>query len=406
MDSKQFYSQILGISTPWNVTGVNLDIAGNKVEVFVTYSGGAGTCKCGTIRHMHAKSPERKWRHLDTCQLLTIIVCSLPRVKCPSCNKTETIQGSWSTPNSGFTLLFENLVIEWLLACQNQSSVSKQLSISFDEINGIMSRALDRGLERRKLGDIAYLSIDDKSMKKGHHYLTVLTDTRNSVVLDVCQTRTASAVIDLLDETLSYRQRRKVEAITMDMWDPYIKAAKTMLPAADIVHDRFHISKLLNDAVDITRRQELKKLEGSRLKAMKKSKFLWLSNFDSLTEDASIRFMKAVKSSRKVAEVWTYKEAFRAFFDCKDTGEAQRFIDKWHESATKTSFSALQKVAKTILRYSQGIVNYIPHKITNALAESINAKIQLLKAKARGFYSFSNYRRNILFYFGGLELSH
>ena len=406
MDTTFLYSQILGINSPWLVNDVNLDINSNKVEVFVSYKGESGNCQCGSPFHFHGNNSERRWRHLDTCQLVTLIICSLPRLKCSSCGKTETLQGSWCSPNSRFTLLFENMVINWLLVSQSQTGVAKSFNLSFDEVNGIMSRALDRGLANREQEVIEYLSIDEKSMKKGHKYLTVLSNPKTGTVLDVCKDRTKLAVTSLLEETLSFKQRRSIKAISMDMWDAFIYSSKLMLPIADIVHDRFHISKLLNNAVDITRRQEVARLSKIGNYDLKRSKYLWLMNFSSMNDSKSIRFAKASQASKSTAEVWVHKEAFRYFFECESYSEAEEFLSSWFESAKDKPFFALRRVAKTLMKYSQGILNYTKYKFTNALAESINGKIQLLKAKARGFLTFNNYRRNILFYFGGLKLSH
>ena len=406
MDSTFLYSQILGINSPWFVDDVNLDMSSNKVEVFVSYKGDSGHCKCGSSFHFHGHNSERRWRHLDTCQLETLIVCSLPRVKCSSCVKTESIQGSWCSPNSRFTILFENVIIDWLQVCQSQTGVAKLFNLSFDEVNGIMSRAIDRGFCNREEQSLKYLCIDEKSMRKGHKYLTVLSNPETGTVLDVCKDRNKAAVNSLLEETLSFQQRRSIKAISMDMWDAFISSSKLMLPIADIVHDRFHISKLLNNAVDITRRQETSKLAKQGNYDLKRSKYLWLMKFSSMDQAKSIRFARASKASESTAEVWRYKEAFRDFFECKSYEEAELFLQNWFEKAEDKPYPALRKVAKTLMRYSQGVLNYTKHKFTNALAESINGKIQLLKAKARGFLTFKNYRRNILFYFGGLKLSH
>ena len=406
MDSSVLYSQILGINSPWVVDDVNLCISSNKVEVFVSHQGSAGNCQCGSLCHFHGKSQVRRWRHLDTCQLMTLIVCSLPRVKCSSCGKTETLQGSWCSANSRFTLLFENVVIDWLLMSQSQSGVSKRLNLSFDEVNGIMNRAIDRGLSSRQLEDLKYLSIDEKSMKKGHKYLTVLSNPETGTVIDVCKDRSKAAVNTLFEEALSYKQRRSIKAISMDMWDAFISSSKLMLPSADIIHDRFHISKLLNHAVDITRRKEVVKLAKDGQYDLKHSKYLWLRNFEQMTEEKQDRFTKVAKASYSTAEVWAHKETFRYFFEYKDQQDAKDFFYRWFEHAKDNQQPALRKVAKTLMKYSEGIFNYTKHRFTNALAENINGKIQLLKAKARGFNAFKNYRRNILFYFAGLKLSH
>ena len=248
MNTNDFYGQLLGINTPWIIENVELDMDEKRVDISINYSSKTAHCECGKECKIHDRSNSRTWRHLDTCQMMTYIHCALPRTKCDEC-KVKTFSAPWSEPHGRFTALFEALVIDWILISRKQTKVAEQMNLTFDEVNGIMNRAVERGLSKREEHVIKKLSIDEKSMKKGHDYLTVLSDPQNGIVIDVCESRTEKAVNEMLEMALTPTQRDDVENISMDMWQAFMNSAKKMLPRADIVHDRFHISQYLGKAV-------------------------------------------------------------------------------------------------------------------------------------------------------------
>jgi transposase len=258
---------------------------------------------------------------------------------------------------------------------------------------------------KREEEHIRPLCIDEKSMSRGHSYFTVLGDPERGRVLEVCETRRGEEVLTLLHLALSKKQREAVESITMDMRGPFMTAAADSLPKADIVHDRFHVSMHLNKAVDRVRRQENRRLSKGDVDALKGSKYLFLRNRESIKETSLDHFEVARKASRKTASIWRFKEVFRSFFDCLRMEEARSFLAKWYRHARKESIPELTAVAKTILRHAKGILGYITHRVANAAAESLNARIQVQKASTRGFRSFEHYRNSILFHFGGLDLT-
>lgn len=404
MRDTDFYSKVLGLESPWEVTAVDLDMENGLVNISVDSSANKHKCpECNAECSIYDHAPMRRWRHLDTCQLQTIINCRLPRVSCQKCG-VKTVPAAWAEPHGRFTLMFEWCVIQWLQASQNQSQVAKRLNLSFDEVHGIMARAVARGMAARKKHSPKRIGIDEKSMKRGHHYLSVLNDLDRGVVLDVVEHRKEESAKELLN-TLDKDQKQNVKAICMDMWGPFMKAAESELDQAEIVHDRFHISQHLNEAVDKTRRAEHKALLEKGIDVLKGTKYLFLRAHESLRVSQLSDFYQAKDVAEKTAAVWESKELFKHFFSLKSVSQARTFLARWWMNARKKRIRQLDKVANMILRHAKGIINYVSHRITNAMAESINGRIQQLKVNARGFLSFKHYRNNILFYFAGLDLN-
>jgi transposase len=405
MNDKQLYAEILGITNPWEVTEVRIDIEKGQVEIVVRYTQDEAPCvECGTLSPFYDQRDTRRWRHLDTCQLKTYIVCDVPRVQC-RVHGVKTILVPWAEKSSRFTLLFERLAIELLLTSKNQTKTATILRTSFDTINHIMHRAVERGLHRRDhASTITRVGIDEKSFQSGHQYVSVLSDLERRCVLDVVKDRTEEATETLVNTALSEEQRNNIEAICMDMWKPFMNTSAKCLPQADVVHDRFHVMKYLNDAVDTTRRKESKHLAKQNDPILKGSKYLFLKNPDNLTDAQQTRFQQLQALNLSTSEAWRMKENFKGFFDSTTLDEAKNFFSEWSNNVHISVISPMQKVAVILQRHLNGLLNYVKHRITNSVAEGLNALIQEIKFVARGFRRFENFRVAILFYLGKLDL--
>lgn len=169
----------------------------------------------------------------------------------------------WAEPSSRFTALFERLAIDWMRVA-SQKAVGDQLHLSWDEEHAIQERAVARGLARREAETIRHLGVDEKSFTKGRRYFRLVNDLNRPRVLYVAEGRT-EASLDGFWSGLSEAQIQGVEAVAMDMWDPYINSTVNHLPEArrKSVFDKFHIAKHLSEAVDLVRRRENKQLRAA-----------------------------------------------------------------------------------------------------------------------------------------------
>jgi len=406
MDSElqKHYALLLGVGSPWEVKTVDLNLEAKKVEIELGWQwGAAAKCpECGRECSIHDCAPERAWRHLDTMQFITLIRARTPRADCPE-HGVKTMQVPWAAPQGRFTLLFERFAVEVLLASASVSPACALLGLSWDTAQEIMRRAVQRGLERRQLERLKYLGMDEKSFRRGQSYITLLTDLEESRVLDVVEERTAEAVSQLWD-TLSPEQKQGVEAVAVDMWEPFIQTIQTQVPDADIVHDKFHVSKYLGEAVDKVRRQEHKELLAQGDETLKGTRQLWLYNPQNLSPEQAEEFSALKDLHLKVARAWAAKELFSKFWDYQEEGWARRFFKDWFAWVSRSRLKPVVDVAQMLKRHLDNLLTYLKHHITNAVTEGLNSKIQSLKSAARGFRSFRNYRIRILFFCGKLNL--
>jgi transposase len=331
MDSElqKHYALLLGIGSPWEVQTVELKVAEKKVEIELGWQwGSAAQCpECGRECSIHDRAPERTWRHLDTMQFETRIRARVPRAACPE-HGVKTMTVAWAAPLGRFTLHFERFAIEVLLACASVSQACELLGIGWESAHEIMRRAVERGLERRQLDKLRHLGMDEKSFKRGQSYITLLTDLEQSRVVEVVEDRTVEAA-EQLWQTLHPEQKQAVEAVAVDMWEPFIRTIETQVPEADIVHDKFHVSKYLGEAVDKVRRQEHKDLMAQGDETLKGTRQLWLYNPEHFSPAQVEEFSTLKDLHLKVARAWAAKELFSTFWEYQQEGWARRFFKNW-----------------------------------------------------------------------------
>lgn len=401
---QKHYGLLLGVSSPWEVKTVDLKLGEKKVEIELDWQWGLdATCpECGRACSIHDRVPERTWRHLDTMQFVTLIRARTPRANCPE-HGVKTMTVPWAAPQGRFTLHFERFAVEVLLASANVQAGCELLGIGWETAQEIMNRAVARGLERRQLDQLKYLGLDEKSFKRGQSYVTLLTDLERSRVLEVVEERTTAAAGQLWD-CLTPEQKASVEAVAVDMWEPFIQSVQLHVPVAEVVHDKFHVSKYLNEAVDKVRRQEHKELLAQGDATLTGSRQLWLYNPQNFSPDQAAEFRALRDLNLKVARAWAAKELFTKFWQYQEVGWARRFFKDWFGWVSRSQLKPLIAVARMLKRHLENLLTYLKHPITNAVTEGLNSKIQSLKSAARGFRNFKNYRIRILFFCGKLNL--
>ena len=398
------YARLLGLDDSWQVVDVELSLEEQRVQVWLEAAPGqAVRCsECGAERPLKDHAPERSWRHLDTMQFETVLITRVPRTNCPECG-VKTCSVPWAEPHGRFTLMFEAFAIRVLQAAANTEPARKLLKLSWRSVQNIMDRAVERGLALRELDEVKHVGMDEKSFGRGQDYVSVMTDIDESRVLEVSRGHDEEAANELWD-TLSQEQKDNVAAVAMDMWQAFENSAVRHVPKADIVHDRFHISKHLNEAVDKVRRQEHKALKKDGDETLKGTKQLWLFNPENIS-DAHWEEFEALKDMElKTARAGAIREQFRWFWEYQYAGNAKKFFRLWYQWASRCRLEPIKKVAKMLKRRLANILTWFRHHISNGPAEGFNSRIQSIKSAARGFRNFNNYRTRILFFCGKLEL--
>lgn len=404
MKDKELYAQILGIRSPWQVVDVELSVSTGEVRVFVEQEPGTTlVCPtCGAPGPGYDKR-RREWRHLDICQFKTLLVADVPRVQCKEHGVVMT-KVPWAESGSGFTALFEALVIDWLKEASTQA-VARQLKLSWNAIDGIMQRAVKRGLKRRAAIKPKHLGVDETSFRKRHDYVTVVSDQDSGDVLHVAEERKKENLKAWYD-TLTAEQKAAIESISMDLWPAFINATRECVPGADekIAFDKFHVAKYLGEAVDKVRRQEHKTLMAQGRDDLKGSKHRWLYNPENMSRKQWREFKGLRESALKTARAWAIKEMAMSLWHYISRTWAEKAWKHWLAWAVRSRLEPVRKVARTIKEHLWGILNAVILKVSNGPAEGINSRIKMLKVRSRGFRNKQRFANAIYFHLGGLKL--
>jgi len=404
---EEFYSHILDIESPWEVVAIQRDGKTREVTAIVEYKASEPlVCpECGAAGKLHDHRM-RTWRHLDSCNHKTMIQANVPRIECLE-HGVKQVPVSWAEKNSRFTLEFESTVILWLKE-DPISTVAVNFGLSWDEVAGIMDRAVRRGIARQKISKPIHIGIDETSFQKRHEYVTVILDKDNDVVIDILDDRKAETLKNWF-RTQEKSDFSQIQSISMDMWDPFINAVRANFTDADklIAFDRFHVAQHFSRALDKIRAEEHRFFAATmESNPLTRSRFSWLKNSKRTDNRSSRRkdFLSLTRMNLKTARAWRIKEAASVLWNYSYMGVAEK---NWKKLLFWISHSRLKPmiaVGKTIRRYFWGILNAIRLKANNCMLEAKNNRIQRIKKTACGFRNRERFRNAILFHLGGLDL--
>jgi transposase len=285
------------------------------------------------------------------------------------------------------------------------SGAARILRISWDEAWGIMERAVARGKLRKERKVPVVIGVDEKAADKGQKYVTIVSDWETGTVEYISDDRRQSS-LDGYFEGFTPEERTGIKAVAMDMWEPYMNSVKAHLeePEKKIVFDRFHIMKHMGDAVDTVRKAEHRALRADGLDLLTGSKYLWLYNKENLPDRHRQRFAALRATGLRTGRAWAIKESLRALWGYVRLGWAKKFWKSWYFWATHSRLDPVIEVAHMLHRHLYGLYNYFEHRVTNAVAEGLNSKIQTIKKRAYGYRNRENFKTAIYFHCGGLEL--
>lgn len=400
--TEEFFNLVLDFGDEWVVKSVEADHKKLHVYLYLEYISDRyedPDTHEAAVLYDHCEL--REWRHLDILHYQTYVRCRIPRVKCKD-GKVKQVAIGWAGKHDRHSYRFEIKVIDLLLATKNQTKTAEIMGCGFRLVNRIMHRCVERGLNRRDLSALPFehISIDEKSFKKGHKYVTVVSHPRSGVILNVGQDRREISTKELLEETFTEEQLQSMNTVSMDMWQSYINATIEKCPNAEIVHDKFHLIAYLNKGIDQVRRREVK--EHSELK---NSRYALLKNEANLTDRQREKFEQIKSANYQVSKAWHIKENFKELFECyNNEKEAECLFVNWAQDSFMKAIKEINKIILMFLNHAKGVVNALISNLNNAMAERLNGKIQEIKLVGRGYRLFENFRSAILFFHGGLDL--
>jgi transposase len=294
-----------------------------------------------------------------------------------------------------FLRCFGRFVLD-LCKCMTLLDVAKTLGVSWDLVKAILARALRQKLKKRRLSQVRYIAIDEFSVRKGHKYMTVVLDLDSGAILHAQQGKDADAVIGFLRRLK--RSRARLKAVAIDMSQAYANAVRTVFGSkVPLVFDPYHVVSLANKAIDETRRDLYRELDGRGRKVIKGSRFLLLRAVENLSEDATDRLKRLLDLNEPLSKAYMLKEELRDFWNRDNRSSAKRHIRGWLEEARASGLPHFVKLADTIEQHLEGLLAFYSHRITTGPLEGLNNKIKVLKRRAYGYRDIEFFKLRLYF---------
>ena len=391
MEFIDFLREMLGITEDFAITKIEKDESEKIIHIHLKY-----LLRDYKGKKIYDYAPQREWQHLNWFDYRCYLVCSLPRYVSED-GKPKTIDINFAPKSKGYTHLFASKVIEALQKIKVQSTVADIMNTTPYIVRSIMEAAVEKALSQRgEVNGLEHISLDEKAYTKGHKYATILIDSDKDYVVEMTEGRKEKNIKALFFSLNSKEKQPLIKRVNMDMWKPYMNVINEIAPQAMIVHDKFHLFKKLSEAIDKTRRKEVKENE-----QLKNQKYTVLKNQENRTEQQQKNFEQMLKDNLLTAKAWQIRENFKYLFQINE--EVEMHYNLWKENAISQSINAVNEVIKTFDNHLKGIFNAITTQTSSAKHENMNGRIQSVIAKARGFLNFDRFRINILFYFGKLN---
>lgn len=337
---------------------------------------------CGCSEVVIKETRERTFRTLDLGKKRAYLKIDVHKTLCNSCGKQCWTQLAFTCGKLPLTTSFIHYVVQ-LTAMATLLAVALFLGLQWKTVKNIDKANLAKRAKQFSFKKLRYISIDEIAIKKGHKYMTIFTDISTGQIIHAVEGRNEEATRPFLK--LLAKKAKRLRGIGIDMSVAYASAIKSHLPGVEIIFDRFHVTKLLNDTIDKIRRDEYAKCKNNGEDVLKGHRFLLLRNFVSLDDGQKNNLKKLLEINKPLAIAHSMKEQFRSFWDCHSRTEGARFLCCWIVEALESGVHLLVKAARSLLHRFKGLLSYFDHGIDNGKAEGINNKIKVLKRQAYGF---------------------
>jgi transposase len=403
MNSESLFKMALGVESPWEITDIKLEElkTGKELNININFKRGSRfPDETGVLCEVH-DTIEKTWRHLNFFEHACYLHCRVPRIKTTN-GKVKLVEVPWSRAGSGFTLLFEAYVMALIEYEMPVNKIGYLINENAHRLWTIFNYWIRLAYNADKPKAPKKLGLDETSKKKGHDYITLAVDLDERRVLHVTEGKDKKAV----KAVKTYLESKGIDAnkvrdASMDMSPSFISGVTEYFPKAEIHFDRFHVVKLLNEAMDKVRQAERKEHD-----ELKGHKYTFLKNRNHLSDSKQKALSELITLYPTLGEAYRLKELFNDLWEMEDEEEATHFLVGWCSEVEKSNITPFKQFVKMIKAHWTGIVNFCETEINNGVLEGINSKVQLAKKRARGYRCTENFINMIYFLCGKLKFDY
>ena len=385
------------------VSEVDVDFENSVLNVELSYK--TTNCDCescggeGSAREIKRESRKHPVRHLDCFDFKTLLRFDNIEMKCPSCGSMFNRRPSFLGDSHFVTL---SILDDWMVKAKGTSlkTVAEWSGESDRTFTEMYFRELSKADADRILQPVVRLGLDEISLLKGHgNYVLLMYDLDRHEIIEVLPDRKKDTLIAYLTE---HREDvfSALEVVSIDMWRHYRDAVNAVFRHVDIVADRFHVIKELNESLDACRRSIQKRIKDAdeRKEWKKKAKAILLRSFENqIQRPEGVAELEAVLSfDPELRKAYRLKEQFRQIYLLDDYQEARSALNRWIRRAAYANSEFLMPFVGTVKRWKTEILGYVKHRVTNGISEGFNCKVKLVKRISYGIRNFVNFRLRIL----------
>ena len=385
MEQAKLFAAALGLTAPWSVSDIRFSATDKRLDISLDFARGSTfACpECGASSKAYDTRDET-WRHLDFFQHAAYLRARVPRVDCAQCG-VKKIAVPWARADSGFTLLFEALLMQ-LLREMPVRVVAHLVNEHDTRLWRVLHHYVERARAQADYGEVTRIGVDETAARRGHHYISLFVDLEAKRVLFATPGKDSQTVQAFTDDLAQHGgAAHHIREVACDMSPAFTKGVADELPHAEITYDRFHVMQLLGAAVDQVRREEVRtkpELKGTR--------YWWLSNADKLRPREQSQLDALRQHQLKTGRAYALRLGLQELYQQTDRASGAAYLKRWYFWATHSRLEPMKKVARTIKAHGDGILNWFHSQATTGLLEGINSLVQAAKARARGYRSTRN----------------
>lgn len=397
----ELFQQALNLEWPWKVIGYDFSPSEKRLVISIDFeSGGTFSCPaCGRAGCKAYDTSEKTWRHLNFFEHEAYLRARVPRIQCAE-HGIRVVEVPWARPGSGFTLLFEALVLA-LAKEMPVKAVGRLVGENDTRIWRILQHYVDRARAAEDFSGVTQLGVDETASKRGHHYISLFVDLERSKVLFATAGKDAETVTKFRSDLEQHGGvAEQIQEVCMDMSPAFIQGVQKTFPLAEVTFDKFHVMKLVNAAVDEVRRAEQKQRP-----ELTRTRYVWLKNPRNWTQRQREIFeeLNPKHLNLKTARAFQLKLALQEFWTLP-TGLGEAFLKRWYFRATHSRLKPMIQAARTVKRHWDGILRWSTSQISNGVLEAINSLVQAARARARGYRGTRNFITMVYLIAGKLQL--
>lgn len=406
LTQKDLFAKALMVEKPWYIHEIQFDQQAGKLEIWIDFERGSTFSyedkELGVKGEFKAYDTTQKtWRHLNFFQYQCYLHAWIPRVDLGD-GKVRQVSAPWEGHTAGFTLLFEALILE-LVKVMPVHQVSQIMKTYDKKLWDMIKAYTEKARAEEDFSAVRVVGVDETAARRGHDYVTLFVDLEEKRTIFVTDGRDQGVVGEFVGDLIEHNgAAENVTQVSCDMSPAFIKGVEDNLPDAAVVFDRFHVTKVINEAVD-----KVRKAEVGQNPILKNSRYLFLKNRDRLTmcQREQLETIQLSGLNLKTMKALNIREAFQQIYQAPTPELFDKLLRKWYFWATHSRIEPIKEAAYTIQRHWEGVVNWIDYKISNGILEGFNSIFQAAKNKARGYQRSDTIKAVIYLLTGKLDFS-